>query len=65
MCATITIASTISIPFLDHLVLVTFDCPMIDLTVVLSFQSFVLEIQVGASSDCMDGSKGWKIATLL
>jgi hypothetical protein len=38
---------------------------MIDLTPVLLFLSFVLEIQVGASSDCMDGSKGWEIGTLL
>jgi hypothetical protein len=31
---------------------------MIDLVVVLSFISFVLEIKVRASDDCMDCSEG-------
>jgi hypothetical protein len=42
-----------------------FDHHMIDLTVVLSLLSFVFEIQVGASSDCMNGSEGWEIGVLL
>jgi hypothetical protein len=37
------------------------DRHVIDLAIVLSFLSFVLEIQVGASSDCMDGSEGWEV----
>jgi hypothetical protein len=42
-----------------------FDCHKIDLMVVLSFMSFVLEIQVGVSGDCMDGSEGWEGGALL
>jgi hypothetical protein len=42
-----------------------FDRHVIDLAIVLSFLSFVLEIQVGASSDCMDGSEGWEVGAWL
>jgi hypothetical protein len=38
---------------------------MIDMVVVLSFLSFVFEIQVGAFGVCVDSSKGWKIGALL
>jgi hypothetical protein len=38
---------------------------MIDLMVVLSFLSFVFEIHVEPSSDCMNGSEGWEIGALL
>jgi hypothetical protein len=35
-----------------------FDHHVIYLTVVLSLLSFIFEIQVGASNDCVDGSEG-------
>jgi hypothetical protein len=37
---------------------------MIYLAIVLSSLPLVLETQVGAFDDCMDGSKGWEIGTL-
>jgi hypothetical protein len=42
-----------------------FDCHMIYLAIVLSSLSLVLETQVGASGDCVDGFEGWKISALL
>jgi hypothetical protein len=38
---------------------------MIYLVIVLSSLPLVLETQVGASGDCVDDSKGWKIGILL
>jgi hypothetical protein len=38
---------------------------VIDLEVLLSFLSFILEIQVGASGDCMDCSNDWEVGALL
>jgi hypothetical protein len=38
---------------------------MIYLAIVLSFLPLILETQVGASDDCVDGSQGWKIDALL
>jgi hypothetical protein len=38
---------------------------VIDLAVVLSFLSFILEIQVGAFGECMDCSEGWEVGALL
>jgi hypothetical protein len=38
---------------------------MIYLAIVLSSLPLVLKTQVGASGDCVDGSKGWKIGALL
>jgi hypothetical protein len=38
---------------------------MTDLTVILSFLSFVLEIQVGAFGNCMDGFEGWEVGAFL
>jgi hypothetical protein len=42
-----------------------FNRHMTDLTVILSFLSFVLEIQVGASGNCMDGFEGWEVGAFL
>jgi hypothetical protein len=42
-----------------------FDCHMVNLVVVFSLLSFVLEVHIGASSNCVDGSKGWEIVALL
>jgi hypothetical protein len=35
-----------------------FNCHMIYLAIVVSSLPFILETQVGASSDCVDGSEG-------
>jgi hypothetical protein len=43
----------------------TFDRHIIYLAIVVSSLFFVLETQVGASSDCVDGFEGWKIGALL
>jgi hypothetical protein len=43
----------------------SFDCHMIYLAIVLSSLPLVLKTQVGASGDCVDGSKGWKMCALL
>jgi hypothetical protein len=42
-----------------------FDRHIIYLEIVVSSLFFVLEAQVGASGDCVDGSEGWKIDALL
>jgi hypothetical protein len=36
-----------------------FDHNVVDFVVELLFLPFVLEIQIGASSDCVNGSEGW------
>jgi hypothetical protein len=38
---------------------------MIFLAIVVSSLPFVLKTQVGASDDCVDGSKGWEIGSIL
>jgi hypothetical protein len=35
------------------------------LVIVLSSLPFILETQVGAFGDCVDGFKGWEISALL
>jgi hypothetical protein len=42
-----------------------FDCHMIYLTIVVSSLPFILETQVGAFGDCVDGFEGWEIGVLL
>jgi hypothetical protein len=42
-----------------------FDHYMVNLAVVLSFLSFVLEIYVGGFGDFVDGFKYWKIVVLM
>jgi hypothetical protein len=42
-----------------------FDLRIIYLAIVVSSLFFVLETQVGASGDCVDGSDGWNIGALL
>jgi hypothetical protein len=43
----------------------TYDRHTIYLAIVLLSLPLVLKIQVGASSDCVDSSKDWKIGALL
>jgi hypothetical protein len=38
---------------------------VIYLAIVLSSLHLILEIQVGASGDCVDGFEGWEIGVLL
>jgi hypothetical protein len=42
-----------------------FDDHMIDLVIVVSSLSFVFEINVGASDDCIDRSMGGEIVALV
>jgi hypothetical protein len=42
-----------------------FDDHIVDLTVVFSPLPLILEVQVGASGDCMNGFECWEIVTLL
>jgi hypothetical protein len=42
-----------------------FDYYMVNLSVVLSFLSFVSEIYVGGSADFVDGSKCWETVILV
>jgi hypothetical protein len=42
-----------------------FDRHMIFLMIVPSSLALILETQIGAFGDCVDGSEGWKIGALL
>jgi hypothetical protein len=42
-----------------------FDKHVVNLVIIFSLLPFVMEVQVGASGDCVDGSEGWEIVVLL
>jgi hypothetical protein len=42
-----------------------FDRHMVDLAVLFSLLPLILEVQVGASGDWVEGSEGWEVVALL